>query len=543
MEGRAGGAMISAPDAAAVDAGARVLAQGGNAIDAAVTAAFVEGVVDPHDSSIGGYVLLTVHDPTGETPGPAVLDAPALAGSRTAPDMWVDRFLRPNPDGWAFFLRGHVNELGYSSICTPGIPLGIETILQRWGTISLAQAVEPAATIATDGFAVDDRIAGYWAEPAGYPEQASILDYVKANAECSRIYLRDGQPPRAGDVVRNPDYGATLRALGERGAGDFYRGDLGDRIARDLAANGSFVTAGDLASYTLPDVEPVVGTYRGHTIVTSPPPHGGPTLVAILNILEGFDLASLGHNSAAYLLLVARAMEAAFADRNRHLGDPAFVDVPLDWLISKERAHDWRPTVAGRDPIGVELVPAGSPGTTQVTVVDGDGRWVSLTHSLGGSSGVVTPGLGFQYNNSMINFHPLPGHANSIAPGKARTTGMAPTIVYRAGQPILALGAPGATRIVTGILQVLLNVIDFGMGIQEAILAPRFDAQGGPIRCQARIPESVCEEVRRSHPIERLPRGHGGIGLVHGVARDPSTGVLSGGADTGASGMALHVPA
>src|SRR4029079_6790634 len=162
MDRRPGGAMISAPDAAAVDAGARVLERGGNAIDAAVTAAFVQGIVDPHDSSIGGYVLLTLHDPTIADAGRIALDAPALAGSKTRPDMWVDRYLRPSPDGWGFFLRGHVNELGYTSICTPGLALGLETILERWGTSTLAEAVAPAASLATQGFVVDDRVASYW---------------------------------------------------------------------------------------------------------------------------------------------------------------------------------------------------------------------------------------------------------------------------------------------------------------------------------------------------------------------------------------------
>ena len=164
-----------------------------------------------------------------------------------------------------------------------------------------------------------------------------------------------------------------------------------------------------------------------------------------------------------------------------------------------------------------------------------------MTHSLGGSSGVITPGLGFMYNNSMINFNPLPGHPNSIAPGKGRTTGMTPTIVYRDGRPVLVIGAPGATKIITSVAQVIVNILDFGMSPQEAILAPRFHSQGGPILCQLRIPESVCAEVRRHHPVTRLPMGHGGLALVHAIAIDPASGRLSGGADTGSAGMAIEV--
>src|ERR1019366_5753009 len=218
------------------------------------------------------------------------------------------------------------NELGYTSICTPGTVRGLATILERWGTISLADAVEPAARIAETGFAVDNRVAAYWQTPAPYPEMTSLLDFVRANPEASKIYLKpDGSPYLTGEVIRNREYARTLRHIGSAGADDFYTGELGHRIAMDLAANGSFVTADDLANYRVRDVEPVVGTYRGYAIATSQAPHGGPTLVEILNIIEGWDLRSLGHNTAPYILKFALAMKAAFADRSAHLGDPQFV--------------------------------------------------------------------------------------------------------------------------------------------------------------------------------------------------------------------------
>ena len=174
-------------------------------------------------------------------------------------------------------------------------------------------------------------------------------------------------------------------------------------------------------------------------------------------------------------------------------------------------------------------------------MVDDAGNCVALTHSLGSSSGVITPGLGFMYNNSMVNFHPWPGHPNSIAPRKSRTTGMTPTIVYKDGRPVLVIGAPGATRIITSVAQVICNVLDFHMSASDAVLAPRFDCQGDLIKCQARIPEYVCAEVRERHPIYRMPQSHGGLALVHAIAIDERTGRLSGGADTGAGGMALEV--
>ena len=230
-----------------------------------------------------------------------------------------------------------------------------------------------------------------------------------------------------------------------------------------------------------------------------------------------------------------------FADRAAFLGDPAFVDVPQDRLISKERAAWWRDRIEGGRSIDAEPVLAEAPGTTHVSVVDAAGTCVSLTHSLGGSSGVVSPGLGFMYNNSMFGFDPRPGHANSIAPGKGRITGLTPTIVYRGDDPILVIGAPGATRIVTAIAQVIVNHLDFGMSLPEAVLAPRFHAQGEAFAAQVRIPESVLAEVRRHHPVARSAGAHGGFAFVHAIGIDPASGRLTGAADAGSDGMAIGV--
>jgi gamma-glutamyltranspeptidase/glutathione hydrolase len=532
--------MIVAPQPLAVEEGARVLARGGNAMDAAVTCALVQGIVSPQMCGIGGYALLTMHRPG--MPRPVAMDAPALAGKLARADMWHDMVIGPNPDGWGYFLRDKVNDLGYTSICTPGAVKGLATMLSRWGTLSWAQAVEPAARIADEGFVVDDHLAQGWKARSKYPEACSLLDYVEANAEARRIYLRaDGSPHDTGERLRNTDYARTLRHLADSGPDDFYTGHLARRMAADLSTHGAAVTANDLTAYALRDVEPVVGTYRDYTIATAPPPHGGPTLLAILNILEGYDLAAMEHNSPEYIHLVALAMKAAFADRNPTLGDPAFVDVPLEWMTSKERAAHWRDVIDAGEPIRVDFAASGTPHTTHVSVVDAQGLCVALTHSLGSSSGVITPGLGFMYNNSMVNFHPLPGHPNSIAPGKSRTTGMAPTIVYKNGAPVMVIGAPGATRIITSVTQVILNVLAFGMSASDAVLAPRFDCQGDVIRCQARIPEYVCADVRERHPIERMPQSHGGLALVHAITIDPTTGAVAGGADTGAGGMALEV--
>ncbi len=374
--------MITAPQPIAVEEGAKVLMAGGNAFDAAVTCAFVQMIVDPQMCGIGGYALLTAH--VAGADGPVAMDAPALAGAKTSPEMWVDKVIGPNPDGWGFFLENQVNDAGYTSICTPGTVKALAAILSRWGTISWAEAIAPAARIAEDGFMVRAQLAKRWQEKRAYPEACSFLDYIERNPEASRIYLReDGSPYGMGDHLRNPDYAQTLRHLGEQGAEDFYTGELAGRMIDDLNANGAFVTADDLAGYRLRDAPAVTGTYRGYDIASSMAPHGGPTLIAILNILEGYDLAALGHNSPDYIYTVAMAMKAAFVDRNALIADPEFNDVPVDWMISKERAAYWRERIDAGDPIEPDPTPTESPHTTHVTVVDEAGNCVSLTHSLG----------------------------------------------------------------------------------------------------------------------------------------------------------------
>ncbi len=533
--------MIVAPQPEAVEVGAEVLAKQGNAFDAALACAFTQFVVDPHSCGVGGYLLLT-STPAAAPNHQPILDAPALAGSNVSPGMWEKHVIGPNPGGWGFFLKDRINEDGYRSICIPGAVRGLEAIHSRWCIKPWKELIQPAAELAEAGWRVGAHQASRWKDKAQYYEGAPLREKLQVTPDAAKIYLKpDGSPYDAGETIRNPDYGRTLRRLANDGAEDFYTGSLAAAITTDLSDNGSFVTAQDLSGYETREEAPIVIQYRGYTVQTSQPPHGGPTLAAILKILEGYDLRSFGHNSPGYIHLVSMAMKAAFKDRNTTLGDPSFVDVPVEWMISDDRAHEWRAVIDSHEPMDVPPVQTGGPSTTHVSVVDGAGNCVSLTHSLGTSSGVITPGLGFMYNNSMLNFYPWAGHPNSIAPHKGRTTGMTPTIVSKDGKPVLVVGAPGATRIITAVLSVILNSIEFDMPIIEAVLAPRFDCQGETIYCQARIPESVCVEVRRRHPIARLPQSHGGFAFVHAVAIDPVTTQLTGAADAGTDGMALLV--
>jgi gamma-glutamyltranspeptidase/glutathione hydrolase len=251
----------------------------------------------------------------------------------------------------------------------------------------------------------------------------------------------------------------------------------------------------------------------------------------------------MGYLTPAYIYTVSMAMKAAWADRANLVGDPAFVDVPIEDLLSGARAVKWQRRINAREKISIpRWQPKESPDTTHLSVVDQWGNVVGLTHSLGSGSNVITSGLGFMYNNCMNCFNPIPGQVNSIEPGKSRGTGMAPTLVKSGEKPYFTVGAPGGTRIVTGIIHAILNVIDQGMTATEAIAAPRFDCQGDVIHAHARIPPSVCERVKAmGHDINRSLASYGGIASVHGIIIDPKTGRLDGGADPGDGGMALDV--
>jgi gamma-glutamyltranspeptidase / glutathione hydrolase len=538
------GGTIVAAEPLAVEAGARVLRDGGNAFDAAVTCAFVQAVVNPQNCGVAGYLsaCVDVAESRHSTPGPILVDAPALGGARVEPQMWEKLIIGANPDGRGYFLHGKPNDLGYQSICTPGTIMGLASLLERWGTMAWADAIAPAAQIAEQGFIVDDVLARGWQRKAAFPESSSFADYIRANAEASRIYLVDGRRPyEAGERLRNPDHARTLARLAKQGAPDFYVGGLADEIARDLSVNGSFVTAEDLADYSLRRSTPLLGTYGGFVIGTAPAPHGGLPLIQMLNILETYDLPRLGHNTPEYIYVLAMALKAAMADRDAFVGDPEHVDVPVERLISGERANYWRDRIERGEPIAVPQGPQGGNETTHVSVVDASGNCVALTHTLSSSSGVVTPGLGFIYNNGMFNFDPRANHPNSIAPGKGRVTGMTPTIVYRDGEPVLVIGGLGGSQIMSNVAQVIVNVVSFGMSLTDAVLAPRIDCQHGPIYCDQRIPEYVCADVRRRHAIERRPISHGAFAQVYALERDPIGGRVTGAADAGAGGMALGV--
>lgn len=528
--------MVSAAQPEAVEAGVEVLRAGGNAVDAAVATALVQTAVDPQMCGIAGFGSMHIFSPPH---GRHVsLDFYGRAPLAARPDMWEHLLVAEADDGFGFILDGRVNELGYGAISTPMTLRGLDMALQRFGTLRLADLLEPAIRYAEDGFMVRPHVSAFW-NLVPTEGRAPHSDFLTSLPATRRIYVKpDGRLHQVGDTLKNPDMGKTLRRIATAGAGDFYTGQIAGRISADMASHGALMSATDLAACEPDEAEPLWGTYRGWRIATNPPPGGGLMLLQMLSILEHFDLKSMGHNSPGYIATVAEAMKIGAVDRDAHLGDPRFVGVPVAALLSKDHAAAMADRIARGEKTSVPRLKAREAAdTTQVCVVDSAGMCVSLTHTLGAPSGVVTDGLGFMYNGAMGAFDPRPGRAGSIAPRKARVSSMAPAILFKDDKPFFVVGAPGGTYITPGILQSILNVVEFDMTALEAISSPRFCATSDTIWLTNRILRATERDlIARGYPVKRSPLNFYFAG-VHAIRI--VDGQLDGAADPGRDGMAL----
>lgn len=412
----------------------------------------------------------------------------------------------------------------------------------EFGRLSWAEIVAPAIAWADKGWIVRPHVHWFWSEEEQLG-RVSNPERIAFSASGRRMYCReDGSPRRVGERVQNPDLAHTLRLIADQGADVFYRGEIAQRIAADMARHGGLVTLEDLAGYQPVRNKPLLGKYHDFTVSTNQPPGGGAMLLQMLNILEHFDLRAIGHNSSEYVRIMAEVMMRATIDKDSYIGDPAFIDVPLEKLVSKQYAQALAQEIQRGVKADVPRLNAGLPSrdTTQLCVVDGDGACVTMTHSLGSPSGVITDGLGFMYNGCMGVFDPRPGRTGSIAPGKARFSSMCPSIFFKEEQPLLVIGAPGATQIAMGVLQATLNVLDFDMTMTEAVSAPRFSATSNAIDVSNRIPYAVTSALEaQGYETIRSPYGFG-FAAVHGI-RIAQDGRLDGGADPGHDGVAMAV--
>ncbi len=529
-------AMIVTAQPEASEAGARVLMRGGNAVDAAMAAALVQGVVDPQMCGIAGFGSCQIYVPGGAH---TCIDFHGKTPLAATPDMWLDRLEGETRDGFGFILKGNVNDLGYQAVTTPGSLLAYAEVAAEFGSWDWADIVAPAIRQAERGFRVRPHVHHWWTCGAELG-RVDVRDRLAFSATGRAAYFReDGSVRRIGEHVSSPDLARTLRKIARDGAEVFYHGEIAERIEADMKAHGGLLTREDLAAYRTTRTDPLRGTYRNHGIATNHPPGGGIMLVEMLNILENFDLAAMGHNGTDYIRIVAEAMKAATADKDMYVGDPAFVDIPA-YLTRKGYAAGIAARI--RDGERMRVTRLGTPepkDTTHVAVIDADGTCVTMTHSLGMPSGVITDGLGFMYNGCMAVFDPRPGRAGSVAPGKSRFSSICPTIVFEKDRPKVVLGAPGGTQIAMGVVQAILNVVDFDMGMTEAVSAPRFSATSDAIDITNRIPGYAVEPLEAAgYEVIRSAMTFG-IGAVHGIRIDGDR--LSGGADPGHDGVALGV--
>lgn len=529
--------MVVAPQPRAAEEGARILERGGNAIDAAIATAFTQAIVDPQMCGVGGWGMMVIY--IAKAKELKYLSFLARAGSKVTPTMWEKDVCGQTLWG-LYLIKDWRNILGYTSIMIPEMVKGLYQAWEKYGSLSWQELLQPAIRYAREGVHVTPLMASMWDGPPrlpGFPAPRACMTVTPA---ARKIYLKeDGNSHEVGELLKNEDYARTLEKIAEGGADVFYKGELARIIADDLEKNGAFVTADDLTKYPVKSSDPVYGTYRGYRIASACPPASGVVIVEILNILEGYDLKKLQHNSPEYLYLMAKAMQAAHSDMSDWLGDSDFVDVPVDKMISKERAAEWQAKIDAGEAIKVPHYMPETKDTTHLSTVDQEGNAVSLTHSNGMISGVVTPGLGFMYNNAMMAITPFPGHANSTEPGKARTSGMSPTIVLKEDKPFFIVGAPGGYSIISAIVQSIVNVIDHGMNAPEAVSAPRIHCEGDNVIVSARISSQICDQLRE----KGLEVAHSEVswgvipfGLAHGIIVDPATGEFEGGADPGGGG-------
>jgi gamma-glutamyltranspeptidase / glutathione hydrolase len=471
--------MVVAAERRAAEIGADILRQGGNAIDAAVAVGFAEAVTNPCCGNLGGGGFLVAHLAAAHRD--VFIDFRETAPAAATKTMYLDAAGAP--------IKGASLD-GWRAVATPGTVLGLDAALKAYGVMSRDQVMAPAIALARDGFVLSQADAEFF--------QASALRFT-GDPEAAKIFLRpDGAPLRAGDRLIQSDLAATLQAIADQGPDVFYRGAIAQKIDAAMRANGGILSAADLAGYKISEAPLLTCDYRGYRFVSAPPPSsGGATLCEILNVLEGYDLKRLGFHSAASVHLMVEAMRHAYMDRNTYLGDPAFVANPLDRLLSKDYAARIRAAIppdkaTPSQDVQPGVAPHEKSETTHYSVIDNDGDAVAVTYTINGGfgAGVIAPGTGFFLNDEMDDFTIKPGvgnlfglvqgEANAIAPGKRPLSSMAPTLVEKDGQVVLALGSPGGSRIITTVLETALNLIDYGMGLQEAVDAPRFHHQWLP---------------------------------------------------------------
>jgi gamma-glutamyltranspeptidase/glutathione hydrolase len=543
-------AMVATVHPEASQAGVAIMQQGGNAVDAAVAIGFALAVVYPEAGNIGGGGFMLFRRPDGEV---HFLDYREKAPAKATANMYLDSKGNVVPD---------MSTLGYKAIAVPGSVAGLAYAQQHWGKLSLKQVMEPAIRLARDGFVLE------------YDQTRSFQDSDLAKfPESHRIFQRDGNYYKPGEVFKQPELAKTLERIAEN-PDNFYHGAMARELADALQKGGGLITTDDLAHYEVRERQPVRSTYRGYEIISAPPPSsGGVSLIEALNILEGYDLAKQGGDSAQVVHLTSEAYQRAFFDRAEFLGDPDFSKIPVAQLIDKRYGNAWRETInlrhatpssALRRPAifsQLDSYASSHPQpksvhepehTTHYSVVDPEGNAVSVTTTLNDNFGsrVTAEGLGFLLNNEMDDFAAkqgvpnlyglIQGPANAIGPGKRPLSSMTPTIILKGSKLFLVLGSPGGSTIITTVANVLMGVVDYGLNIQEAVDAPRFHDQWMPDEIKIEkigfSPDTIRILEHMGHKIDASERFWGDAECI---AIDEQTGERLGASDGRNNGRAI----
>src|SRR5471032_2823058 len=522
---RAKHGMVVTMEAQAADVGVAVLKAGGNAVDAAVAVGFAMAATHPFAGNLGGGGFMLIRFADGRS---TFIDFRERAPEKASRDMYLDakgNLTRDSIEGWR-------------SSGVPGTVRGFEMAVTKYGKRTWAENMAPAIALAK-----------------GFPVSYALSESLKGSRdlakdpESKRIFQKGGAFDDVGETLAQPELAQTLERIAKNGPNEFYEGETAKRFAGEMAKHGGIISLTDLKSYAAIERTPLQGKYRNYTIITSPPSSsGGIALLEMLGILEGTSYEKGGAGSASAIHYTAEAMRRAYADRNEYVGDPAFVKVPIAGLLDPAYLSKLRASIDPERATPSDSVKPGKPvgsesmETTHYSVVDSEGNAVAVTYTLNGGfgNGITVPGLGFLLNNEMDDFSSKPGTANmfglvqgennAIAPGKRPLSSMTPTIVVKDGKLFMTAGAPGGSRISTAVLQVILNVLDFGMNVQDAIDAPRVHHQWQPDKLSLErgiSPDTVALLKSRGYDVDYAP----GVVLAQVAAIVSDGGWLQGGSD------------
>ena len=534
---RAPHGMLVAQEPFATDVGLAVLKSGGNAVDAAIAVGFTLAVTHPQAGNIGGGGFMLVRQANGKT---AFLDFRECAPQKASRDMYLDNKGNPTKD----------SVFGWRSAGVPGVVAGLELAHKKWGSQKWRQLVEPAVKLAADGFVVS---------PTLVRSIADASATLATDPESKRIFLRDGNPYKAGEILRQPELAATLDRIAQLGAKGFYEGATAKELAAEMQAHGGLISEADLKDYKVIERSPLEGAYRDFHIITAPPPSaGGIGLLQMLAMLNGTNYESDGPNSLKAVHYEAEAMRRFYADRSEYLADPSFYNVPVKALLDNAYVTWRRQTIDPNHATPSEMIGPGLPHaqaahvsqfengeTTHFNVVDAKGNAVAFTYTLNNLYGnsITVPKLGFLLNDEMDDFAAKPGvpnmfgvvggEANAIEPGKRPLSSMTPVIVTKGGKLFMLVGAPGGSRITTGVMQVLLDVLDFHLNPQDAVDLPRFHQQWKPdvLYIQNGFPPQTAEAL---HAMGYELKPVGGVARVEAIV--VNNGMLEGGTESRLSG-------